>query len=386
MLTLAQAWAIGALVVRLVSDPAGTAWHRAGRWPCSSWSGCGPSSSTSATWLPPGPPPGLEHAAAPPAAAATARPGTDGPEPDELVLLATRGATSVEPYVTRYLPALVLAAVLPPLTVAAIWWLDWLSGLIVLLTLPLVPVFAALVGMATRDRAALQWRRAGRAVGHFLDVVRGLPTLVAHRRAEAQVARIGAVTERYRRATVDTLRLAFASSSVLELVATLSVALVAVSVGLRLADATLGFETALVVLLLAPEAYWPLRRVGAEFHAAAEGTAALAEASAALAALEAAAPRRPRPGRDPAAPRRPRPRSPGHAAGPDRAPRPGPPRARAGRGRRAERVRQVDPAPDPARRAPARTTGGSWSAASTWSTSTPTGGAARSPGSPSARG
>ncbi len=289
VLTLAQAWALGALVVRLVTDPAGTAWHgaalallavvalRALAEHVGDLASARAAARVSTT---------LRHRLLD-ASTARARSGPDGPEPDALVLLATRGATSVEPYVTRYLPALVLATVLPPLTVAAIWWLDWLSGLIVLLTLPLVPVFAALVGMTTRDRAALQWRELGILSGHFLDVVRGLPTLVAHRRAEAQVARIGAVTERYRRATVDTLRLAFASSSVLELVATLSVALVAVCVGLRLAGATIGFETALVVLLLAPEAYWPLRRVGAEFHAAAEGTAALTEATHALAALEA---------------------------------------------------------------------------------------------------
>ena len=302
------------------------------------------------------------------------------------MLLATRGATSVEPYVTRYLPALVLAAVLPALTVAAIWWLDWLSGLIVLLTLPLVPVFAALVGMATRDRAALQWRELGALSGHFLDVVRGLPTLVAHRRAEAQVARIGAVTERYRRPTVDTLRLAFASSSVLELVATLSVALVAVSVGLRLADATLGFETALIVLLLAPEAYWPLRRVGAEFHAAAEGTAALAEASTSPGGPRVARPRRPRPD---AARLRLDALAPGHPGTPRALTEPlhaGPARARAGRDHRAERVRQVDPAPDPARRAPRARRAGAWSAGSTSPRSTPTGGAGGSPGSPSARG
>ncbi|MFB9315029.1 thiol reductant ABC exporter subunit CydD, partial [Nocardioides plantarum] len=202
----------------------------------------------------------------------------------ELTLLTTRGVAAVEPYLTRYLPALVLAAVLPVLTLAAIAWEDRWAALVVLLTLPLVPVFAALVGLATRDRVDRQWRLLGRLSGHFVDVVRGLPTLVAHRRARAQSARIAEVTDRYRRANRDVLRLAFASSAVLELVATLSVALVAVTVGLRLAGGGLDLHTALVVLLLAPEAYWPLRRVGAEFHAAAEGTAtferiaALAEA------------------------------------------------------------------------------------------------------------
>ncbi|MGZ6754323.1 MAG: thiol reductant ABC exporter subunit CydD, partial [Nocardioides sp.] len=191
----------------------------------------------------------------------------------EVAALATRGVAASEPYLTRYLPSLVLAAVLPGLTVVAIATQDLLSAVIVLATLPLVPVFGILVGLATRDRAERQWRALASLSGHFLDVVRGLPTLVAFRRAEAQSARIRDVTDRYRRASLGTLRIAFASSAVLELVATLSVALVAVTVGVRLAAGDLSLRTALVVLLLAPEAYWPLRRVGAEFHAAAEGVA-----------------------------------------------------------------------------------------------------------------
>ncbi|MCW2785322.1 MAG: cydD [Marmoricola sp.] len=191
----------------------------------------------------------------------------------ELALLGTRGVAAVDPYVTRYLPSLVVATVLPPLTLAVIVVLDPWAGLIVALTLPLVPVFAILIGLTTRDRAEAQYRTLSVLAGHFLDVVRGLPTLVTFNRGEFQSGRIREVTDRYRRATLQTLRLAFASSAALELVGTLSVALVAVSVGLRLASGDLGFHTALVVLLLAPEAYWPLRRVGAEFHAAAEGTA-----------------------------------------------------------------------------------------------------------------
>lgn len=197
-----------------------------------------------------------------------------------VVALATRGASAAEPYLTRYVPALVLACVLPPLTVAAIASQDLLSAVIVLATLPLVPVFGALVGLATRDRANEQWRAMESLSSHFLDVMRGLPTLVAFRRARAQSESIGRVTDRYRRASLETLRLAFASSAVLELVATLSVALVAVTVGVRLAAGGLDLHTALVVLLLAPEAYWPLRRVGAEFHAAAEGVATFEKVSA----------------------------------------------------------------------------------------------------------
>ncbi|MDX6309624.1 MAG: ATP-binding cassette, subfamily bacterial CydCD [Nocardioidaceae bacterium] len=207
----------------------------------------------------------------------------------ELAVLATRGVSAVEPYLTRYVPAFLLAAVLPLLTVVAIATQDLTSAAIVAATLPLVPVFAALVGWATQKRAARQWQAMTSLAGHFVDVVQGLPTLVAFRRAEAQTESIRRVTDRYRRATLRTLRLAFVSSAVLDLVATLSVALVAVAVGLRLAVGDLDLRTALVVLLLAPEAYWPLRRVGAEFHAAAEGGAALAE----IAALPAAPRTRP---------------------------------------------------------------------------------------------
>jgi len=198
----------------------------------------------------------------------------------ELTALATRGVAAAEPYLTRYLPAMVLAAVLPALTVIAIATQDLLSAVIVLATLPLVPVFGILVGLATRDRAETQWRAMASLSGHFVDVMRGLPTLVAFRRARAQSTTIRAITERYRRATVGTLRIAFASSAVLELVATLSVALVAVTIGVRLAGGGLDLRTGLVVLLLAPEAYWPLRRVGAEFHAAAEGVATFEALSA----------------------------------------------------------------------------------------------------------
>ncbi|KQW48889.1 ABC transporter permease [Nocardioides sp. Root1257] len=207
------------------------------------------------------------------------RDGGAGRSTGELATLATRGATAAEPYLTRYVPALALAGVLPVVTLLAIATQDPMSALIVLVTLPLIPVFGILVGLATRDRARLQWRAFESLSGHFLDVMRGLPTLVAFRRAEAQSSTIRSITERYRRRTVHTLQVAFASSAVLELVATLSVALVAVTVGIRLSHGDLDLETALVVLLLAPEAYWPLRRVGAEFHAAAEGVATFEAAS-----------------------------------------------------------------------------------------------------------
>ncbi|MEI7057837.1 thiol reductant ABC exporter subunit CydD [Nocardioides sp. CCNWLW239] len=198
-----------------------------------------------------------------------------------LSALATRGVSAAEPYLTRYVPSLVLACVLPLMVLAVIAWTDPLSGLIVGLTLPLIPIFGVLVGLATRDQAASQWRAMAALAGHFLDVMKGLPTLVAFGRARAQSRVIATITDRYRRRTLETLKIAFASSAVLELVATISVALVAVIIGVRLAAGSVDLQTALVVLLLAPEAYWPLRRMGSEFHAAAEGTATL-EATADL--------------------------------------------------------------------------------------------------------
>ena len=251
------------------------------------------------------------------------------------------GATAAEPYLTRYVPAVVLAGVLPVVTLVAIATQDPMSALIVVCTLPLIPVFGILVGLATEDSARAQWRALASLSGHFLDVMRGLPTLVAFRRAEAQSGTIRAITDRYRRRTLETLRIAFASSAVLELVATLSVALVAVTVGIRLAQRQpRPARPALVVLLLAPEAYWPLRRVGAEFHAAAEGVATF-EAAAELTDAADATPRR-RPG---ALRRRPRV---GAAPGPRRArPRrrlPRRPRPRRARDHRPVRVREVDAA------------------------------------------
>lgn len=194
--------------------------------------------------------------------------------------LATRGVDAAEPYLTRYLPAALLSFIVPPLVLVAIATQDLLTAAIVVATLPLVPVFGWLVGAATRDRAEAQWRAMSSLAGHFVDVMRGLPTLVAFNRAEAQSGSIAAASARYRRKTMETLKVAFASSAVLELVATLSVALVAVVVGTRLAVGDIGLGTGLVVLLLAPEAYAPIRRAGAEFHAAAEGRSAFAKVAA----------------------------------------------------------------------------------------------------------
>ena len=191
--------------------------------------------------------------------------------------LATQGTSAVEPYVARYLPALVTAAVVPVLAIGCLVLVDWPSALVVVLTVPLLPLFAALIGATTQEDTERRWSSLRDLSGHFLDVMRGLPTLVAYGRAERQVEVIGEVSQRHRRATMRTLRLAFMSAAALELLATISVAIVAVVVGLRLTTGSVDLLVGLTAILLAPEAYWPIRRVGTEFHAAADGATALAE-------------------------------------------------------------------------------------------------------------
>ncbi|MFJ6788646.1 thiol reductant ABC exporter subunit CydD [Streptomyces angustmyceticus] len=200
----------------------------------------------------------------------------------ELTTLATRGIDALDDYFARYLPQLGLAVVVPLAVLARIVTGDWISALTIVLTLPLIPLFMVLIGWATQARMDRQWRLLARLSGHFLDVVEGLPTLKVFGRAKAQAASIRAITGAYRRATLRTLRIAFLSSFALELLATISVALVAVGIGMRLVHGELDLSTGLMVLVLAPEAYLPLRQVGAQYHAAAEGLAAAEEVFAVL--------------------------------------------------------------------------------------------------------
>jgi thiol reductant ABC exporter CydD subunit len=195
----------------------------------------------------------------------------------ELAVLATRGIDALDGYFSLYLPQLFLAVIVPLAVLAVLAEKDWISALIIAVTLPLIPLFMALVGAATQDRMQLQLRTLQQLAGHFLDVVEGLPTLKVFGRAKAQIDAIGTVTDRYRRSAMSTLKVTFLSSLILELVATISVALVAVAVGLRLEDGHLGLRTALMVLVLAPEAYLPLRLLGANYHASAEGLSASAQ-------------------------------------------------------------------------------------------------------------
>ena len=198
---------------------------------------------------------------------------SDGTEAAEIAVAAVDGVDGLAAYFGRYLPQLVLACVVPLAVLAWVAVVDLETAAIMLVTLPLVPVFMWLIGRYTEERTQQRWQALRLLAAHFLDVVRGLPTLHAFNRARAQAVAIGDVTERYRAATMSTLRVSFLSGSVLELAATLGVALVAVTVGVRLDRGSIGFEAALTVLILAPELYLPLRQLGAQFHASADGVA-----------------------------------------------------------------------------------------------------------------
>ncbi|WP_427921250.1 thiol reductant ABC exporter subunit CydD [Streptomyces sp. cg40] len=205
-----------------------------------------------------------------------------GQRTGSLVALATRGVDALDDYFSRYLPQLGLAIVVPVAVLARIVTEDWVSAAIIVGTLPLIPLFMVMIGWATQSRMDRQWKLLSRLSGHFLDVVAGLPTLKVFGRAKAQAESIRRITGEYRQATMRTLRIAFVSSFALELLATLSVALVAVTIGMRLVHGDMDLYIGLVVLVLAPEAYLPVRQVGAQYHAAAEGLAAAEEIFAVL--------------------------------------------------------------------------------------------------------
>jgi thiol reductant ABC exporter CydD subunit len=197
----------------------------------------------------------------------------DAVESADVATAAVAGVDALEATFARYLPQLVLAAVVPIAVIAFAVLIDPLTAGLMLLTLPLVPVFMWLVGRHTERRTRERWETLARLSTHFLDVVRGLPTLRAYNRGAVQAERISAVSDDYRRATMGTLRVAFLSGTVLELAATMGIALVAVTVGVRLVEGGLGFEAGLTVLVLAPELYLPLRNLAAQYHASADGRA-----------------------------------------------------------------------------------------------------------------
>lgn len=191
-----------------------------------------------------------------------------------LAVTAGRGLDALEAYFGRYLPQLVMTVIATPIILAVMWWQDWISGLTVLITLPLIPLFMVLIGLATRTVQKRQWQTLHRLATRFADTVQGLSTLKVFGRQHRAAASIESVTETYRRETMRVLRVSFLSGFALEIIASLSVAVVAVSIGFRLLDGSIALSVGLFVLLLAPEAYLPLRQVGVQFHAAAEGVAA----------------------------------------------------------------------------------------------------------------
>ncbi|MFI5589478.1 thiol reductant ABC exporter subunit CydD [Amycolatopsis sp. NPDC051758] len=207
--------------------------------------------------------------------------------PAEVASLATHGVDRLEGYFARYLPQLLIASVVPLVVGVRILAADWVAAVIVGFTVPLIPLFMILIGLYTQRDVRRQWKTLSLLGNHFLDLVAGLAELTAFGRARAQIRSLREITEKYRTQTMRTLRVAFLSALALELLATLSVAVVAVSIGLRLLAGELDLQTALVVLILAPEVYLPLRAVGARFHDSAEGLAA-AEEIIALAGTPAA--------------------------------------------------------------------------------------------------
>jgi thiol reductant ABC exporter CydD subunit len=192
----------------------------------------------------------------------------------DVTTLAVRGIDALDGYFARYLPQTILAVIVPVTVVAAVLSVDWVSGVILVATLPLIPVFMALIGMATRAHTNRQLDTLQVLSGHFLDAVAGLTTLKVFGRSKAQVEVVGKVTDTYRRRVMSTLRITFLSSLALELLASVSVAIIAVAIGLRLLDGHIALKASLFVLVLAPEAYMPLRQLGAEYHASAEGISA----------------------------------------------------------------------------------------------------------------
>ncbi|QAY62114.1 thiol reductant ABC exporter subunit CydD [Xylanimonas allomyrinae] len=213
----------------------------------------------------------------------------DGGRQAEAATLATRGLDALEPYLVKYLPSLLLTALVTPAVLLVMLGLDWVSLVICVVTLPLVPLFMWLVGVMTQGTSERRLAVVERLGAQVLDLLAGLPTLRAFGRETGPGARVRALGDASKRATMSTLRVAFLSGMVLELLTTLSVAIVAVGVGLRLVEGAMSLETGLAVIMLAPEVYLPLRAVGAQFHASTDGIAA---AERAFAVLETPVPER----------------------------------------------------------------------------------------------
>ncbi|GIV80748.1 MAG: thiol reductant ABC exporter subunit CydD [Anaerolineae bacterium] len=200
----------------------------------------------------------------------------------ELAHTVTEGIEALHAYVSEYLPQLALAVLVPLAMLAVVFPLDLLSGIVLLLTAPMIPLLMILIGKAANWQSRRQWTQLSRMSAHFLDVLQGLPTLKIFGRSREQAATIAAVSEQFRDATMSVLRVAFLSAFVLEMLATISTAIIAVEIGLRLLYGRMAFDDALFVLILAPEYYLPLRQLGARFHAGVSGVTAAARIFAVL--------------------------------------------------------------------------------------------------------
>ncbi|WP_250739106.1 ABC transporter transmembrane domain-containing protein, partial [Actinomyces sp. 186855] len=192
----------------------------------------------------------------------------------ETATLLTRGLDDLEPYLTRYLPQLLLAATATPLLGLVMLLQDLASTVVVVLTMPLIPVFMILIGRLTERHAKDRLEAMERLGSQVLDLIAGLPTLKALGREVGPGRRVKELGRAYNRTTMTTLRVAFLSGAVLEFLTTLSVAIIAVEVGFRLLFGHLDLATGLLVIMIAPEVYQPLRQVGFQFHASANGAAA----------------------------------------------------------------------------------------------------------------
>ena len=197
--------------------------------------------------------------------------------PSELSTILTKGLNSLDIYLGKFIPQLIFAAVTPVAVISTLFLLDPLAGLIALITLPLIPLFGALIGRYSGEAVNRKWRTLGVLSQYFEDSLRGFATLRIFGRTKSQSTRIAEMGDRYTSETMKVLRISFLSAFALELVATISVAVVAVSVGLRLVSGSIDFKTALVVLVLAPEVYFPVRNAASLFHASQDGTQALRE-------------------------------------------------------------------------------------------------------------
>ncbi|MBT2474456.1 thiol reductant ABC exporter subunit CydD [Microbacterium sp. ISL-103] len=207
----------------------------------------------------------------------------------ELAVTAGHGLEALDAYFARYIPQLVLTVIATPVLVAVMWWQDWPSGLTAIITLPLIPLFLILIGIATRTVQRTQWQTLQRLAARFADTVQGLSTLRLFGRERRAAAQIEHTADEYRRETMKVLRFSFLSGFSMELLASIAVALIAVAVGFRLLSGDLSLEVGLFVLLLAPEAFLPIRQVGVQFHAASEGVAATEDVFEVLDSAEARA-------------------------------------------------------------------------------------------------